>query len=153
MLEVTKNYGVYSQILNKTNIKISQVSLSPRRAWEIKTDKGLSIALGRVDMQARLSKFAGAYQSTLSQINAKIVYADLRYPNGFAVRKPIALTKPAGNKIETGKQASGKSVPGKAELGKPLEMTKKLIKPSAINQIPASLIKLANITDGQCAVV
>ena len=136
--EVTKNYGVYSQILNKADIKISQVSLSPRRAWEIKTDKGLLIALGRVDMQARLAKFASAYQSTLSQINAKIVYADLRYPNGFAVRKPIPLTK---------------SDAGKPLEGKPLEMTKKLNKPTAINQMPTSLIKLANNTCDNCAVI
>ena len=87
--EVTTNYGAYSQVMNKANIKIAQVSLSPRRAWEIKTDKGLVIALGREEMQARLTKFARAYQSTLSQLNANVAYADLRYPNGFAVRRPI----------------------------------------------------------------
>jgi cell division protein FtsQ len=91
VLEVTKSYGNYSLILNKADIKIAQVTLSPRRAWEIKTNKGLKIALGRVDMDARLDKFARAYQSTLSQLNVKVAYADLRYPNGFAVRKPVGL--------------------------------------------------------------
>jgi len=97
VMEVTKNYGSYSQILNKADIRIAQVTLSPRRAWEIKTDKGLLIALGRVDMEVRLNKFAGAYKSTLGQLNVKVVYADLRYPNGFAVRKPAGL-KPAAAK-------------------------------------------------------
>ncbi|MEQ1598227.1 MAG: cell division protein FtsQ/DivIB [Methylotenera sp.] len=91
VMEVTKSYGNYSLILNKADIKIAQVTLSPRRAWEIKTNKGLKIALGRVDMDVRLDKFARAYQSTLSQLNVKVVYADLRYPNGFAVRKPVGL--------------------------------------------------------------
>ena len=91
VMEVTTSYGAYSQIMNKANIKIAQVSLSPRRAWEIKTDKGLVIALGREEMQARLDKFARAYQSTLSQLNVNVAYADLRYPNGFAVRKPANL--------------------------------------------------------------
>ncbi len=91
VMEVTKSYGNYSLILNKADIKIAQVTLSPRRAWEIKTNKGLKIALGRVDMDARLDKFARAYQSTLSQLNVKVAYADLRYPNGFAVRKPVGL--------------------------------------------------------------
>ena len=127
VIEVTKSYGVFSQILNKAQIKISQISLSPRRAWEIKTDKDLLIALGRVDMQVRLDKFTGAYLSTLSQINAKIIYADLRYPNGFAVRKPISIDK---------------HVATKPVISKPLEMTKKLLKPSAFIQIPASMIKL-----------
>jgi cell division protein FtsQ len=91
VMEVTKSYGSYSQVLNKADIKIVQVTLSARRAWEIKTDKGLKIALGRVDMEARLDKFARAYASTLSQLNVKVTYADLRYPNGFAVRKPVNM--------------------------------------------------------------
>jgi cell division protein FtsQ len=91
VMEVTKSYGSYSQVLNKADIKIVQVTLSPRRAWEIKTDKGLKIALGRVDMETRLDKFARAYASTLSQLNVKVTYADLRYPNGFAVRKPANM--------------------------------------------------------------
>jgi cell division protein FtsQ len=91
VMEVTKNYGDYSQILNKADIKIAQVTLSPRRAWEIKTNKGLLIALGRTDMDIRLNKFAAAYKSTLSPLNVKVAYADLRYPNGFAVRKPVGL--------------------------------------------------------------
>ncbi len=91
VLEVTKNYGEYSQILNKAAIKIAQVTLSPRRSWEIKTDKGLTIALGRIEMDARLNKFTSAYQSTLSRLGLQVTYADLRYPNGFAVRKPVGL--------------------------------------------------------------
>ena len=92
VMEVTTNYGAYSQVMNKANIKIAQVSLSPRRAWEIKTDKGLLIELGREEMQTRLVKFTRAYQSTLSQLNVNIAYADLRYPNGFAVRRPVNVS-------------------------------------------------------------
>ncbi len=91
VMEVTKSYGSYSQVLNKADIKIAQVTLSQRRAWEIKTNKGLLIVLGREQMAARLDKFARAYKSTLSQLNVKVVYADLRYPNGFAVRKPTNM--------------------------------------------------------------
>lgn len=102
VLEVTSSYGNYSKILNKADIKIAQVTLSPRRAWEIRTNKNLLIALGRVDMETRLSRFVGAYQSTLSQLNVKMLYADLRYPNGFAVRRPVPVkagqTKPTVTK-------------------------------------------------------
>ncbi len=92
VMEVTKSYGNYSQILNKADIKIAQVTLSPRRSWEIKTNKGLTIALGRTEMDERLNKFTSAYQSTLSRLGLKVIYADLRYPNGFAVRKPEGLS-------------------------------------------------------------
>ena len=91
VMEVTTNYAAFSQVMNQANLNIAQVSLSPRRAWEIKTNKGLLIALGREEMQARLTKFTRAYQSTLSQLNVNVAYADLRYPNGFAVRKPANL--------------------------------------------------------------
>jgi cell division protein FtsQ len=43
-------------------------------------------------MQARLTKFAHAYQSTLSQLNVNVLYADLRYSNGFAVRRPVNVS-------------------------------------------------------------
>ncbi|MEE9331502.1 MAG: cell division protein FtsQ/DivIB [Methylophilaceae bacterium] len=93
--EVTRNYADYSKILNRADIKITRVTLSPRRSWEIKTDKNLLISLGRVNMAARLSKFATVYEAVLSQLNAEIKYADLRYPNGFAVRKPKKLSMQA----------------------------------------------------------
>ncbi len=88
VLEVTQHYGKFSEILGQANMHVTQVTLSPRRSWEVATQEGMLIALGREDMETRLSKFALAYQSTLSQLNVKITYADLRYPNGFAVRKP-----------------------------------------------------------------
>lgn len=89
VLEVAKKYATYSQILNTAQLKVTQVALSPRRAWEIKTDVGLLINMGREHMELRLGKFVGAYASTLARLNGKVTYADLRYPNGFAVRRPV----------------------------------------------------------------
>ena len=119
--EVTNHYGHYSQILNKADVKIAQVTLSPRRAWEIKTDKGLLIALGRVDMDARLIKFSAAYLSTLSQLNAKIVYADLRYPNGFAVRKPMRTALATSTREISTKNSLDKKILEKKIIDKQLQ--------------------------------
>jgi cell division protein FtsQ len=93
VLEVTREYGTYRDVLNKADIQIAQVNLSPRRAWEIKTNQGMLIALGRIDMASRLEMFVKGYNSTLKQLNVRIDYADLRYPNGFAVRKPSKAMK------------------------------------------------------------
>lgn len=93
VMEVTKGYGLYSQVLNQANIKIEQVILSPRRAWEIKTDKDMTIMLGRVDVEERLERFVLAYNHTINKLNVKLQYVDLRYPNGFAVRKPEQMLK------------------------------------------------------------
>lgn len=95
--EVAKYYTGFSKVLNIADINIIRVSLSARRAWEIKTDTDLRIALGREEVgrekvNTRLKKFTAAYESVLKHLNADIKYVDLRYPNGFAVRKPKELS-------------------------------------------------------------
>ncbi|MDR5172345.1 cell division protein FtsQ/DivIB [Methylobacillus sp. Pita2] len=91
--EVAKQYGVYSQILGTgTGMHIAQLALTPRRAWQIKTSNGMVIELGREEMETRLQKFASVYGQTLGGLKVAINYADLRYPNGFAVRKPEGST-------------------------------------------------------------
>ena len=92
--EVAEHYGRYSQLLEQTGMKIGELALTPRRAWEIKTETGMVIELGRELMDERLQKFSSVYKSTLAGLGVNVQYADLRYPNGFAVRRP-ARTEPA----------------------------------------------------------
>ncbi len=86
--EVAEHFGIFSQILAVTKFRVAEISLSPRRAWQIKTDGNLTIELGREQMESRLQKFAQVYEKTLGKYGSNVRYADLRYPNGFAVRKP-----------------------------------------------------------------
>ena len=116
VLEVAKNYAAYSQILNTAQLKVTQVALSPRRAWEIRTDKGLLINMGREHMDERLGKFVGAYASTLARLNGKVTYADLRYPNGFAVRRPI------GQVVKVSVDKKEIAPPVKKQPTKPVEL-------------------------------
>jgi cell division protein FtsQ len=100
------SYVNFNEILKGTDIKIIKINLSSRRSWEIQSEKNLLIALGRVDVEKRLRKFSAAYQKTIKPLNIEIKYADLRYPNGFAVRKPKKLSTSALS-VELGK-ASGR---------------------------------------------
>jgi cell division protein FtsQ len=90
--EVAQSYQLYGQLLSATGLKVTRVTLSSRRAWQIKAqhaaDDGMVIELGRDKMDARLKKFARIYALTPSLQNSQASYADLRYPNGFAVRRP-----------------------------------------------------------------
>jgi cell division protein FtsQ len=86
--EVAESYKVYGEMLQTTGLKVSQVALTPRRAWQIGTESGMVIELGREKVQERLRKFVSVYGQTLGALNAPVRYADLRYPNGFAVRRP-----------------------------------------------------------------
>lgn len=91
--EVALQYGEFSKALKVANLEIAGLALTPRRAWQVTTTNGMVVELGRVEMQSRLEKFASVYNSTLAGLNKKITYADLRYPNGFAVRKPTEAMK------------------------------------------------------------
>jgi cell division protein FtsQ len=88
VVEVAALYSSLSQVLKLTKLNIGSLTLTPRRAWKITTNNGMQIELGRVETVARLDKFARVYVTTIAALNKKITYADLRYPNGFAVRKP-----------------------------------------------------------------
>lgn len=88
VLEVAQAYGKYSELLAPAGMEVMQLALTPRRAWQIRADNNMVIELGREDMEARLAKFANVYQHTLKKLGVQLAYADLRYPNGFAVRRP-----------------------------------------------------------------
>lgn len=98
--EVASQYLYFRQQLAITGRSPLQVSLSQRRAWQIRLDDGLVVELGRERVEQRMEKFVKVYDRTLgrlNQLNKAVDYVDLRYPNGFAVRLDTAAAhKPAG---------------------------------------------------------
>ncbi len=98
--EVASQYEFFRQQLAKTGHKPQQVSLSPRRAWQIRLDDGLIVELGREHVEQRLEKFVKVYDRSLGrlgELKKTVDYVDLRYPNGFSVRMGASAThKPAG---------------------------------------------------------
>lgn len=88
VVEVASQYSEFNKTLKGANLEIASLALTPRRAWQVTTKNGIVIELGRIEMEPRLQKFVAVYSTTIAGLNKKITYADLRYPNGFAVRKP-----------------------------------------------------------------
>lgn len=86
--EVAEAYLHYGAILAPLGLHISELSLSPRRAWRLKTDSGMEIALGRKEAEPRLQRFARQYQKISERLGASPAYVDLRYADGFAVKLP-----------------------------------------------------------------
>ena len=107
VIEVASQYAEFSKALKLANLEISSLALTPRRAWQVTTSNGMVMELGRVEMQLRLERFAEVYTTTIAGLNKKISYADLRYPNGFAVRRPADAMKSSDKKTSntTKKQA------------------------------------------------
>ena len=129
VIEVASQFGEFSKALKKANLEIANLALTPRRAWQITTTNGMVVELGRVEMQSRLEKFVSVYRSTIAGLNMKVTYADLRYPNGFAVRRPIDA-KPA---------VEDKNIDGTSDLK--LNSTKSLGNLKAGKTKPSDIIK------------
>jgi cell division protein FtsQ len=83
--EMTQHYTDFNQQLAALSLQTGQITLSPRRAWQLRLSNGMVLELGREDLQQRLARFVAAYPSSLAAVPSKVKYVDLRYRNGFAV--------------------------------------------------------------------
>ena len=104
--EVVAAYRHYQATLAPLRMTISELRLSPRRAWWMRLENGMQLALGRDETDARLTRFVslyprlfgaqaeanthstGAASNAVSAAPIAPVTVDLRYPDGFAVRMP-----------------------------------------------------------------
>lgn len=75
---------------------VKALRLDARRAWKLTLASGLTIELGRGEVEARLARFAAAWPAIAA--GASPTHADLRYPNGFALRLPATPAPKAAAK-------------------------------------------------------
>lgn len=80
-------YPALVEALAPIGSAIADLRLSPRGAWEATLASGLRIELGREDLLVRARRFAAAWPQ-VAALGVDTKYADLRYPNGFALRVP-----------------------------------------------------------------
>lgn len=89
---------------------IDTLQLTDRGSWSVELDNDANLELGRgnaEELQARIERFVRTLPVLHRQYPAPLVYADLRYPEGYAVRlrgvstsqetkgsKPVAPKKP-----------------------------------------------------------
>jgi len=100
--EVVAAYRRHLATLAPLGMNISELRLSPRRAWWMRLDNGMQLALGREQTDARLARFVALYPRLIAAPGAAATPStpilpatpdlpstiDLRYPDGFAVRMP-----------------------------------------------------------------
>lgn len=100
--------GMYVELSKQLEIlhrSITQISLSPRYAWQVQLDNGMRLELGREQMQQRLARFVAVYPYSLATMQRKVNYVDLRYRNGFAVSQ-VNVTD--SRKNESGRNSGSK---------------------------------------------
>lgn len=86
--EIAIQYGYFQRSLGAIGQVPVQVALTPRRAWQIRLDSGLTLELGRERVESRLDRFIANFDRSIGRLQRRLDYVDLRYPNGFAVRIP-----------------------------------------------------------------
>jgi cell division protein FtsQ len=86
--EVTRMYKVFGDQLAPLKQEVMQISLSPRRAWQLRLNNGMVLELGREQAQERLARFVAVYPYSLASMPRTVNYVDLRYSNGFAAYLP-----------------------------------------------------------------
>lgn len=82
---VLEQFGLISQALAPTSLRIFALTLEARGAWNVTFTNSISVKLGREAILERLQRFIAVYKSDLSGRIDQIRKVDARYPHGVAV--------------------------------------------------------------------
>ena len=92
--EIAQRYAQFSQQLASLNLRVAQLALSPRHAWQMRLSNGMVLELGCEDMQQRLARFVAGYPHIEAHgAEGRVKHVDLRYRNGFAIRQTVEYRK------------------------------------------------------------
>ncbi|MCK9200603.1 MAG: cell division protein FtsQ/DivIB [Gallionella sp.] len=83
--EISQRYGEFGEQLEPLRLRVAQIALSPRHAWQLHLSNGMVLELGREEMEQRLARFVEVYPYSLAALEGSVKYVDLRYRNGFAL--------------------------------------------------------------------
>lgn len=86
--EIAIQYEYFRRTLAPAGLRLEEVEVSPRRAWRLRLEGGLTLELGREQLETRLARFVSAYAAA-RRAAGPFEHADLRYGNGFAVRAAV----------------------------------------------------------------
>jgi cell division protein FtsQ len=105
--EIAIQYRYFRESLATIGETPVRVDVSPRRAWKLKLASGMTLVLGREQVEARLARFVAMHEQTLAPLGRRVDYVDMRYPNGFAVRFPEPRGKAAPKRGQKTGQRAG----------------------------------------------
>lgn len=83
---VLDQFILISQMLSTSSLRVAELVLEDRGAWNITFSNGVSVKLGRDQILDRLQRFVAVYKTDLSGRIDQIASVDARYPHGVAVK-------------------------------------------------------------------
>jgi cell division protein FtsQ len=69
----------------EAGMRIAALRLDERGAWEMDLDNGVTVRLGRRDLDERIDRFIRTTSQVIAHHLTEINYIDMRYSNGFAI--------------------------------------------------------------------
>jgi cell division protein FtsQ len=96
-MQMTERYLAVQPRLVEAGMRLSQLQLDERGAWELLLDNGVRLRLGRLHIDERFDRFILAASRIVAARATEIVYVDLRYSSGFAIG-----WRPGGGEVTSG---------------------------------------------------
>jgi cell division protein FtsQ len=82
---MTTRYLAVQGRLEEAGMRLAQLRLDERGAWEFVLDNGVRLRLGRMQVDERFDRFMAAAARIVASRADEIAYVDLRYATGFAI--------------------------------------------------------------------
>jgi len=83
--QVAQRYLAAQGRMLEAGMRIAALRLDERGAWEMDLDCGVTVRLGRRDVDERLERFIHTASQVIAHRLTEISYVDMRYSNGFAI--------------------------------------------------------------------
>jgi len=83
--QVAQRYLSAQGRMLEAGMRVAALRLDDRGAWEMDLDSGVTVRLGRRDVDERLDRFIRTASEVIAHRLNDITYVDMRYSNGFAI--------------------------------------------------------------------
>lgn len=83
---VLRYFHQFHKQLSAVGLRLVGLVLDARRSWTAKLGNGAVIRIGREHIKARMRRFVAIWPRIAARQDRMLRMADLRYPNGFAIR-------------------------------------------------------------------
>jgi cell division protein FtsQ len=86
-------YRQLRDMLKPLQLSVGSLQLDARRTWRVQLSNDLTVEIGRSNPVDRIARFVRVYPEILAAESGQLISVDLRYSNGFAVRRQQLDTK------------------------------------------------------------
>jgi len=83
--QVAQRYLATQGRMLEAGMRIAALRLDERGAWEMDLDSGVTVRLGRREVDERLERFIRTASQVIAHRLNDVSYVDMRYSNGFAI--------------------------------------------------------------------